>query len=581
MFLIDHILFLTGLLTFVAIWSSKWSGRLGVPVLVVYLGIGMLAGSEGLGGIEFEEYSLTHAIGTVALAVILFDGGLRTSFESVRAAWKPASILATFGVFVTAVLTGFAAAWALDIPLIYGLLLGSIVSSTDAAAVFLILKKQGLRLKGRLSPVLEIESGSNDPMAVFMTVACIEVIRGNVDDGWSFLTLFLTQMGLGGLVGALLGRCGAWLINRINLDTPGLYPVLAGSLAMISFGLAAKLGGSGFLAVYISGILMGSGDVVFRRGIYLFHDGLAWMGQILMFVVLGLLVFPSSLKTVAGPALLVALVLTFVARPISIFVSLVWFGFRFRELVFLSWVGLKGAVPIILATYPLIFEVEHGRLIFNAVFFVVLLSALTQGGSLPLVARALKLNEGSRPEPYATLEITSLQHVDAEIVEYMITPEAPAAQQRVADIPLPEGVLIAMVAREQQAIPPSGPTQLRAGDYIFVVSHPDQRALMDRVFAGTDPVDAVLPAHRQFCLRGTITLGQLADFYGIVLPGEPSASLSEVLQQSLQPPWEREDFIELPGWILGVRRLDEGAISAVYLTKVPAKRSEGGTSKSG
>lgn len=568
MFLIDHLLLVAGILTLVAIWSNKWSARLGVPVLAVYLGIGMLAGSEGIGGIEFEEYGLAHAIGTVALAVILFDGGLRTSFDSVRSAWKPAAVLATLGVSITAVVTGAAAAWVLGLPLPYGLLLGSIVSSTDAAAVFLILKKQGLRLKGRLSPLLEIESGSNDPMAVFMTVAFIEVVRGNVSGGADFLVVFLTQMGVGALVGTVCGRVGVRVINSINLDTPGLYPVLAGSLAMISFGLAAELGGSGFLAVYLAGILMGSGDVVFRRGIYLFHDGLAWMSQILMFIVLGLLVFPRSLLETAGPALVVALVLTFVARPVSVFLTMGWFGFNLRELVFLSWVGLKGAVPVILATYPLLFEVQHGRLIFNVVFFVVLLSALTQGGSLPLVARKLGLDEGTAPEPYATLEITSLQHVDAEIVEYLISEGSPAAGRRVAEIPLPEGVLIAMVAREKQVVPPSGPTELRAGDYIFVVQRPDHRALMDRVFAGADPGDAVLPCHRQFCVRGTSRLGDLEAFYDIRLPGPNQTTLAEFLTERLEPPLGCGDFTSVDGWLVGIRRLERDSISLVYLTRV-------------
>jgi cell volume regulation protein A len=568
MFLIDRILLVGGVLTLVSIWSSKFTGPIGVPVLVVYLLIGMLAGSEGLGGIEFEEYALAHTIGTVALAVILFDGGLRTSFQSVKAGWKPAAVLATVGVFATAVLTGVAAAYVLGVPLMYGLLLGSIVSSTDAAAVFLILKKQGLRLKGRLSAILEIESGSNDPMAVFLTLACIEIVRGNVEDGGTFLMLFLTQMGVGALVGVLVGRMGVTLINRISLDSPGLYPVLAGSLAMISFGLAAQLGGSGFLAVYLAGILMGSHDVVFRRGIYLFHDGLAWMSQIAMFVVLGLLVSPSALLDVAGPGLVVALCLTFLARPLTIFVSLLPFGLRFRELTFLSWVGLKGAVPIILATYPLMFDVQHGHLIFNVVFFVVLLSALFQGGSMSYVARKLGLDEGSMPEPYATLEISSLQHVDAEIVEYRITSGSPAAGRRVAEIPLPEGVIIAMVAREHQVVPPRGPTLLKAGDYIFVVHHRDLRSLMDRVFAGTNPSDAVLPCHRQFCLRGSTTLEQIEKFYGITLAEESGQlTLAEFLQQQLKPPFVLEDFVRSKNWLIGVRRLDGEEISTVYLTK--------------
>jgi potassium/hydrogen antiporter len=286
-----------------------------MPVLVLFLGVGMLFGSEGLGGIAFEDYALANSIGSVALAMILFDGGLRTSLDSVRSSWRPALSLSTIGVFLTSLLTGFAAAWILDLPLLHGMLLGSIVGSTDAAAVFSILRTSGLRLPARLTATLEVESGSNDPMAIFLTLGLIALIMGSADSVAGLGILFFLQFGVGGAVGLGIGYLAAWLINRINLDYPGLYPILALSLGLLSFGLAAVLGGSGFLAIYLAGIVLGNSTIVFRNGIFLFHDAGAWLGQMILFIMLGLLSFPSRLAAVSLDGLLLALVLIFAARP--------------------------------------------------------------------------------------------------------------------------------------------------------------------------------------------------------------------------------------------------------------------------
>ncbi|MDP5123788.1 MAG: potassium/proton antiporter, partial [Cyanobium sp. MAG_04] len=284
---INLAMLLAGVLLLLGIASSKFSARIGVPVLVLFLSVGMLAGSEGLGRIPFENYSLANSIGSVALTLILFDGGLRTSITSVQKVWKPALVLSTFGVLLTSVITGLAAAWVLKLPLLQGLLVGSIVGSTDAAAVFSVLRSSGLKLPERLTSTLEVESGSNDPMAIFLTLGLIGVITGTADSPQALLLLFVGQFGVGTLA--------TWSINRINLDYPGLYPLLALAFGLVAFGLAAVLGGSGFLAVYIAGIVLGSSSIVFRRGIFSFHDATAWLAQSVLCVMLGLLSFPSRL----------------------------------------------------------------------------------------------------------------------------------------------------------------------------------------------------------------------------------------------------------------------------------------------
>jgi potassium/hydrogen antiporter len=322
LFVINTAILVAGILLLMGIISSKFSSRLGMPVLVMFLLLGMLAGSEGIGGIEFEDYLLSYAIGSLALALILFAGGLATPLKAVQATWKPAGILATWGVFVTAVITGLAAAYILNISLLQGLLLGSIVGSTDAAAVFSILRAGGVQLRPRLAYTLEVESGSNDPMAIFMTVGLIEVLTGNMGFGLGLVRLLVLQMGLGIVVGIAVGVLSVWLIRKIQLTTAGLYPVLATAFGLLSFGLAADLGGSGFLSVYLTGMVIGNNRVVFHRGILMFHDAAAWLAQIVMFVVLGLLCFPSKLLEVFVPGLAIAAVLIFVARPIAVALSL-------------------------------------------------------------------------------------------------------------------------------------------------------------------------------------------------------------------------------------------------------------------
>ncbi len=519
---------LTGVLLLIGIASSKFSARLGMPVLVLFLGVGMLAGSEGIGRIAFEDYGFANSIGSVALALILFDGGLRTSLDSVRSAWRPALSLSTVGVLLTSALTGVAAAVVLDVPLLHGMLLGSIVGSTDAAAVFSVLRTSGITLPERLTATLEVESGSNDPMAIFLTLGLIGVITGTADSAGALVLLFVLQFGVGALAGVGVGRVAAWAVNRVNLDHPGLYPILAMAFGLLAFGLAAVLGGSGFLAVYLAGIVLGNSAIVFRRGIFFFHDAAAWLGQIVLFVMLGLLSFPSRLLDVAGEGLLIALALTLVARPLAVLISALPFGFRPRELTFLSWVGLKGAVPITLATFPLMAGVPNSDLIFNAVFFVVLVSAVTQGWSLPVVARWLRLGRPSDPEPPLSVEINALRHVDGEIVDYTVAPSARVAGQVLRDLALPDGAAVTLVVRGGEVIMPRGATALRPGDHVFVAMKTRLKPLMDRLFDPAAETPALEPG-LTLAFHADSAVGQLHRFFGIPGPTWSEARVGALL----------------------------------------------------
>jgi len=533
MYAVDWLILAGGALLLLAILSTTLSGRLGVPGLILFLAIGMLAGEDGIGGIAFDQYPLAHAIGTFALVLILFDGGLRTPWSSFQAAWKPSVILSTVGVVITAGLTGLAAAWLLKLPLMVGLLLGSIVGSTDAAAVFSILRGQSLALKERISATLEIESGSNDPMAVLLTLACISMVTGDVEPGWTLVGFFLQQAVVGIVGGLAVGGAGTWLSNRITLSAVGLYPALALGTGMLAYGLPAHFGGSGFLSVYVAGLVMGNSRMVFKRGVLQAHDGGAWVAQIVMFIMLGLLATPSRLVGVAGDGFLVALVLVFVARPVAVFATMSPLGFHLREMVFLSWAGLKGAIPIILAIYPLVMGVPDGQLIFDVVFFVVLVSALTQGWSLPPVARWMKVREYRPPSPPVSLEINSIRHLDGDIIEYRVEADALAANRLVRELALPETALLAMIARGDEVIPPRGTTPLRPGDYVFVVMKSEVRPIVDRMFSPRGSGQAFLPIPLELPMDAGTKVGELEEFYGIHLDPDPDRTLASLIRERL------------------------------------------------
>jgi cell volume regulation protein A len=565
MFPIDRLILLAGVLLVVGIASSKLSSRVGLPVLLLFLLVGMVAGSEGVGGIAFENYTVAHGVGTVALAVILFDGGLRTDLATFRIALAPALVLATLGVVITALLAAGAAVLILDLAPLEALLLAGIVGSTDAAAVFAVFRAKGMRVRQRIAATLEIESGSNDPMAVFLTIACIEILLGRLEPGAAVAWLFLRQMAVGGFVGWAVGRGVSFAMRRIRLDAAGLYPVLTGAAAFVAYGAAAAAGGSGFLAVYLAGVVAGNRRLPFRRGVYVFHDGLAWLAQITMFVLLGLLTFPSRLAAVAGPAVLVALALMLVARPAAVALCLMPFRFAPREIAFIAWGGLKGAVPIILATYPLLRGVAGAGGLFDVAFFVVLVSAVTQGWTLPYAATLLRLKLPPVPEPPVTLEITSLSDVEGDIVEYTLGPESRACGRRVRELALPEGAAIAMVVREQEVIPPRGSTLLHPGDHVFVLLRPGLRRFVDRVFSRESSRDTPMAEPIEFPLRGATRVGELKEFYGIALDAPDHLTLDEVLRRDLDGEPAAGMTIDVGEITLRVREVVGGRVETVGL----------------
>tara|TARA_B110000438_G_scaffold71312_1_gene71507 strand:- start:3449 stop:5182 length:1734 start_codon:yes stop_codon:yes gene_type:complete len=530
MFFIDQVILLAAVLILLGIISSKLSARLGLPVLVLFLIVGMLAGEDGPGGILFDNAEAAHSLGTLALALILFDGGLQTPFKAIKLVWKPASALATFGVLITGAITGYAAAYILDISLLHGMLLGAIVGSTDAAAVFSLLRNAGIHLTGKLKATLEIESASNDPMAIFLTIGLLEILVNDMTPGTGLLVMFLSQMGLGIAVGLAVGWISVRLINRIQLVAAGLYPVLVAACGLLSFGITANIGGSGFLAVFITGVVIGNSRFVFQRSTFLFHDGLAWLSQITMFVVLGLLITPTSLLDVWLEGLIIAFVLIFIARPLAVMPILALFGFNLREMTLVSWVGLRGSVPIILAIFPLIFGLPGAALIFNVVFFVVLISATLQGSSLAWMARKLKLTLPPPVTPAATLEITALGDVDADIVEYTLGSSSRAVGSRISQLALPESTVMAMISRSNNIITPRGSTLLQAEDQLFIVLKPATRAFVDSVFSGKKvEAENILPA-QELRVKGTTQVIDITHSYGIDITEDPQETLEQVIK---------------------------------------------------
>lgn len=560
---IEGLLLLGGLLVLVGTASSKFSSRFGVPLLLLFIGIGMLAGSQGIGGIGFEDYKIAHGIATLALAVILFDGGIRTDVEEVRPATAPALVLATFGVLVTAGIVAFAATALLDIPLLPAFLLGSIVASTDAASVFTVLRGSGLNLPKRVSSTLELESGLNDPMAIFLTIGLLEVLLGRMELGVGLGVLFLKQMVIGTIVGLVVGKLTVKLVNKIDLDAPGLYPVMTLSAGIFAFGLAGHFGGSGFLSVYLAGICVGNARIAYQRGVLLFMDGAAWLAQITMFVLLGLLSFPTRVLGAAVPALLITIVLIFVARPVAVFASLLPFRFRFREITLISWSGLKGAVPIVLATYPLLLKFPGSERLFDVVFFVVLLSTAAQVWTLPLLARKLGLDGPAVPVPPVALEITSVKHLGGDIVDYAVTADSRVAGRRVRDLTLPEDAVIAMIARGSRVVPPRGSTKIDAGDHVFFVVMPHVRALVDRLFTPDDEEPAEIPLDTEFPIAGSATVQDLDEFYGISIEADAESTLDDLLRNRLGDRVAIGRGVTIGALKLRVREMSNGRITMV------------------
>jgi potassium/hydrogen antiporter len=476
-------LVISGLLLLAGVLASQVSARLGVPALLLFLGLGMLVGSDGLGGIDFDTPDVALHVGSVALAFILFGGGLDTRWNDVRTVLGHGVLLATVGVVITAGITGLVAYLVLDVPIEVALLLGAIVSSTDAAAVFSVLRSRSIRLRGQLRPLLELESGSNDPMAVLLTIAIIDWIQLDGLDPWAAVghiaVQFVVGMGVAGLVAALM----IWLLRHVHLDQQGLYPVASAALVVLAYALATQLGGSGFLAAYVAGLVVGNADVLHRRRLVDFHDAVSWFMQIVLFLTLGLLVFPSQLLPVALPALLILVALTVLARPVAVFACLPR-GWSRRERLLVSWVGLRGAAPILLATFPLVAGIPQGPILFDVVFFVVLLSVLVQGTTIPLVARILDVDAPLGPPEPLAVERIHTEGGALDRLEVDVGDDAPIVGARISELALPPTALVLLLSRGDDQVIPQGATKIRAGDHLVLVCRPEDVSLLRQRLEG-------------------------------------------------------------------------------------------------
>lgn len=466
----ENILLIASVLVFISVLAGKTSFRIGVPTLILFLAVGMLAGSEGIGKIPFDDPGLAQFIGIVALNFILFSGGFETDWNSVKPIMWQGIALSVAGVLLTALSVGIFVWWVTDFTIFEGLLLGAIVSSTDAAAVFSILRSKSLALKGHIRPTLEFESGSNDPMAYILTIVFIGLIQNGEQSFWAVLLMFFTQLLLGGAFGYLFGLGSKFVINYIRLDYEGLYPVLSITLMILTYSVTTAVGGNGFLAVYISALYLGHQDLMHKRTIIKMFDGLAWLMQIILFVVLGLLVFPSHIVPVIGIGLLVSAFLIFVARPVSTFLILAFFRVRTRTKLFISWVGLRGAVPIVFATYPLMAGLEKAEMIFNIVFFISLTSVLLQGTTVPLVAKWLHVSLPARVKSVTAADVLLSEPMNSEFAEFTIAPESVVAGMKIIDLGFPQNARIAMIKRENKYLIPDGMTVIQPGDRLIVLA---------------------------------------------------------------------------------------------------------------
>ncbi|RAV28819.1 potassium/proton antiporter [Sinomicrobium soli] len=483
----ENILLIGSALLFISIIAGKTSYRVGLPTLILFLAIGMLAGSEGIGKIYFNDPKTAQFIGIVSLNFILFSGGLETNWKTIKPVLWQGISLSTLGVMITAASLGIFV-WAIsDFTIYEGLLLGAIVSSTDAAAVFSILRSKNIALKTNIRPTLELESGSNDPMAYFLTVAFLGLVLNPEESIWSVFPMFLQQISLGALLGFLMGKVSRFVINKINIDFEGLYPVLAIALMFFTFSLTDFVGGNGFLAVYLCAVYLGNQDIIHKKTIIRMFDGLAWLMQIALFLTLGLLVYPSHIPPIFGIGLLISIFLIFIARPFSVFLSLMLFKMKLRRRWYISWVGLRGAVPIVFATYPLLAGIDKADLIFNIVFFVSVTSVLVQGTTLSLIAKWLHVALPQKAKRKTPVDIFLSDGAKSTLEEIRLEDDNPSIGKKIVDLHFPKNAIIAMIKRDDKYITPNGATVLEDGDALMILA--ENRDGMEQVYTTLNVYD--------------------------------------------------------------------------------------------
>lgn len=559
---INLLIVLGGALLLVGVLSSLISTRFGAPLLLVFLGIGMLAGEDGPGNILFDDFGLAYFIGSLALAVILFDGGLRTRFSAFRGVLAPSAVLATVGVVLTAVLVGVAAYGLLDFDWRASLLLGCIVASTDAAAVFFLLHTGGLRLKRRAGATLEIESGTNDPFAVFLVLALVQVFALETDAiGVSVFLTLAQQLMLGAAFGIAGGYSAAWLLRHIELPN-GLHPLLVLSMALATYGVTAWLGGSGFLAVYLTGLILGNQKLRAGPNIIAFHEAVTWLSQIVMFVMLGLLVTPSTLMDYAVPGLMIALFLMFIARPLAVWACLTPFGFTRNEKLFISWVGLRGAVSIFLAAIPMLTGLPMAEQFFNLAFFVVLVSLLVQGWTIRWSAERLGVALADRDLPVHRTELDLPGQLQYEMVGYPVGAQSLYGQNHT----LPAGIRPMMVVRAQKILEPQDAGMLETGDYAYFLATAEDIRQLDRLFATRTAEERRTAEFASFPLAGDAPMGEIALVYGLALDdGDEALSLSDWMKKRLGHTPKRGEEIAVGPAVIIARTIEHDSVSHAQL----------------
>lgn len=473
----ENILLVGSILLFVSILVGKTGYRFGVPALLLFLGVGMLFGSDGL-GLQFHNAKEAQFIGMVSLSVILFSGGMDTKFTDIRPVLPQGLLLSTVGVLLTALFTGLFIWWLsgmswtnIHFPLLGSLLLASTMSSTDSASVFAILRSQKINLKHNLRPMLELESGSNDPMAYMMTIVLIQLITSTGMSGAAIAGSFVVQFLVGGAAGYVLGKLAIRMLNHLNIDNQALYPILLLSFVFFTFSITDLLKGNGYLAVYIAGMMVGNHKIMYRKEVYTFMDGLTWLCQIIMFLCLGLLVNPHEMLEVAAVALLIGVFMILIGRPLSVFLCLLPFGHSInaRSQLFVSWVGLRGAVPIIFATYPVVAKVPGAGAIFNIVFFITIVSLIIQGTTVSRMARLLKLST-PMPKTGNDFGVELPDEIDSDLRDMTVTEEVLARGETLKEMNLPKGTLVMIVKRGEEYLIPNGTLKLKLGDKLLLIS---------------------------------------------------------------------------------------------------------------
>lgn len=560
-------------LVLAGILSSLVALRFGAPLLLIFLLLGMLAGESGPGGISFDDVRLTYLVGSIALALILFDGGLRTRFATFRSVLAPSVVLATLGVLMTAAFTAPVAVMLMGFNWIEAFLVGAVVASTDAAAVLFLLRARGLRLRQRVAATLEIESGTNDPFAIFLTILLVELLLTG-DRPWTMVAASLVGQGLGGaVIGVLGGRLIVLALNRLALPQ-GLHAPFVATAALGLFGLGQALHASGFLAVYLAGLMVGNRPTRAHGTVVVFLDAVTWLAQIVMFVLLGLLAWPGQLMRYATPALAVAAVLMLFARPLAVFLCLIPFRFSWREKAFISWVGLRGAVGIFLASIPLLVGIANAQIYFNIGFVVVLVSLLIQGWTLAPAARLLRMALPRADPAPRRVELDLPGQLEQELVGYHVQVNNPFLRRRI----VPPWAKLMLVVRDEEVFTAAEAGPIRQGDHVYFLAPPQKAQALDRFFVEMPPPAAPDPRLLgDFFVSGDVTLGAVAEIYGVEVADEDrGTSLAEHFADQLGHPPEEGEALPLGAIALVAYKVTDGNVTTVGLRLADADETPAG-----